>query len=89
MSDFVSKVGDVIILENDERYLVLDCIIFNEKYYLSVVSINLKNMEKLDDIANVKYVEEILENGELRFLEVDDEKTIKELINLQKKYSKD
>ena len=87
-NDFISKIGDVIILENDERFLVLDCIVFENKRFLSVTAINAKNADSLENFVKAKYVEERYENGDLLFFDIDDVAVVEKLFNLQKRYSK-
>ena len=44
---FVSKIGDIVLLENDESFVVVDCIEYNGESYLKLGNVlQEKNTER-------------------------------------------
>lgn len=80
---FVSKLGDIILMENDEKLLVIDCVEYQNESYLKVGCVVDKNSEKKMVEGYVK--ETILENGTYSLTIVNNEKLKNTLENLRLK----
>ena len=72
------NVEDIITLDNNKEYLILDKAEFDNNKYLYCVGISKD--EKLTD--EYVYLKEIEENNEFFIEEVNDEKILKNLNNL-------
>ena len=67
---------DILTLNNNEEYTVLEIIEKQTKKYLLISPINEKEEPNLDIL---KIVEETIENGKLMIKEINDEQLILEL----------
>lgn len=75
--NFVSKIGDIVVLENDENFVVVDCIEYQEEAYLKLGNV-------LADKNNEKYVsgfvkEIVNSDGSYQLALVDNPKLITSL----------
>ena len=60
--DFVSKIGDILIVDENEKYQVLKQCNYNDKNYLFVISVPNKLEHMLDvDKRQTAFVEEIVD----------------------------
>lgn len=66
-------INNIIELDNNEKYLVLNQAIYQNKNYFLVVKVTDNEEDVLDDF---KLLEEIQEDGERKVVIVTDEKTI-------------
>jgi len=66
-------INNIIELDNNEKYLVLNQAIYQSKNYFLVAKVTDNEEEVLDDF---KLLEEIEEDGERKVVIVTDEKTI-------------
>ena len=67
---FVSKIGDIVLLENDENFIVVDCIEYQGESYLKLGSVL---QEKNNERYVSGFVKESVENdGTYRLLLVRD-----------------
>ena len=76
---FVSKEGDIVITDNDESFIVVDCIEYNGGSYL-----NLGNLLKEEDEDEPKYVsgfvKEVVDFDETVRLELVDNPELIEIL---------
>lgn len=63
---------DIITLEDNVEYMVLDIVTINEDKYLYCVEIDEEEMPKME----YKYFKEVNENGNIYVDEVEDQKVI-------------
>ena len=74
----VSKVGDVVIMENGERYVVFDCIEYNEEMYLKISGI-IENNNKQEYVSG--FVREIVSKDNKYSLEIVDNPKLINILN--------
>ena len=83
----VSKVGDIVIMQNGERYVVLDCIEYEDEMYLKVSGVIKENE---DDKYVSGFVKEIISPDEKYKLEiVSNQKLIDTLNGIIIQFSED
>ena len=75
--EFVSKIGDIVLLENNESLVVVDCIEYQEEAYLKLGSVLI---DKTNEQYISGFVKEIIENdGTYKLSFVDNLETINAL----------
>ena len=72
------NIDDIITLDDNKEYLILDIIELNKERFLYCVEIDEKEMPKQE----YKYLKEIIENGEVFTEEVKDEAILETLTTL-------
>ena len=79
--DFVVKKGEVVVLDNDENYLVMETIVFENDSYLFVMKIEDDiNLVFDPSLRRVKVVKEIVnENKEYLLETITDSELVKKL----------
>ena len=74
---FVSKIGDIVLLENNESLVVVDCIEYQEEAYLKLGNVLI---EKNNEQYISGFVKEIIEDdGTYKLALVDNLETINAL----------
>lgn len=72
------NIEDIITLDDNKEYLILDIIELNKERFLYCVEIDEEEMPKQE----YKYLKEIIENGEVYTEEVKDKDLLEALIAL-------
>ena len=80
--DFVAHIGDIVLLENDEQYIVLNQIDFENDPYLLVCETPDVN-EVFDEGSNnpleYRFVKEVVREGKYMVVPVNDKATVANL----------
>ena len=75
--NFISKIGDIVLLENNESLVVVDCIEYQEEAYLKLGNVLI---EKNNEQYISGFVKEIIEDdGTYKLALVDNPETISAL----------
>ena len=75
--DFISKIGDVLFLEDGKNYQVVDRCVHCNKNYLLLINVPDKVKDIFDiESREVVVVKEIVEEGEFSLSIIEDEKLI-------------
>lgn len=72
------NIEDIITLEDNKEYIILDIVEINQEKYLYCVGID-KDERPTDEY---KYFKEVVENGDTFLEKVEDEKVLKTIITL-------
>ncbi len=79
--EFVSHIGDVVLLENDERYLVISQVEYENDPYVLICKVqDFSELEQNIEIE-YKFAKELVRENNYSLVLVDDEKTISNLFN--------
>ena len=84
--NFVSKIGDVVLLDNDESLVVVDCVEYKDEAYLKLGSLLL---EKGNEQYVTGFVKEVIDDdGTYKISLVNDLELIETLENVIKEVRK-
>ena len=72
------NIDDIITLEDNVEYMVLDIVEFNHERYLFCVEIDCEEMPKQE----YKYLKEVIEDGTLYTEEVEDPNILETIISM-------
>lgn len=82
----VSKVGDVVILSDNESYFVVDIVEFEGNSYLKIGNTVAREVDKEPEYVS-GFVKEVINNGVYSLALVTNPKLIDELNGIIKQYS--
>lgn len=88
---FISKVGDIVVLEEDKIYQVVQCIAMEGRGYLVIrrIRMNLASVLQPDD-SKTEFVEELLDyNHNYYFQTVTDQDVISKINAIMQKEDKE
>ena len=74
----VSKIGDVVIMENGERYVVLDCVEYEDEMYLKINGV-IDNGKKQEYVSG--FVKEIISKDDNYSLEIVNNQKLIDILN--------
>lgn len=84
--NFVSKIGDVVLLDNDESLVVVDCVEYKDEAYLKLGSLLF---EKDNEQYVTGFVKEVIDDdGTYKISLVNDLELIETLENIIKEVRK-
>lgn len=84
--EFVSKVNDILMLEDEKSYFVKKQVVFNNENYLLLQEVPDRLQDIYPETAKpIEFVKEVVENEELFLETVESTELKKQLINEAKK----
>lgn len=75
---FVSKIGDVILTENNESFIVVDCVEYNNGSYLKLGNVLQEDLNNPSYVSG--FVKEVIEKDNTYKLELVDNPDLIEIL---------